>query len=159
MTIQEILDTELFHLGDYHLTVSSIVSFILVIVIANIVKLAIKKIMIRKRFSQTEEKKRYTAYRIISYFIWTIAIVLALESAGLSVNVLLAGSAALLVGVGLGLQQTFNDLVSGLILLFEGSIKLNDVVVVDGEYGQITEIGLRTSKIVTLEPNTKRQSY
>jgi small-conductance mechanosensitive channel len=161
MTIQEILDTELFHLGDYSLTVSSIVSFILVIVIANIVKLAIKKIMIRKRFSQTEEKKRYTAYRIISYFIWTIAIVLALESAGLSVNVLLAGSAALLVGVGLGLQQTFNDLVSGLILLFEGSIKLNDVVVVDGEYGQITEIGLRTSKIVTRDniimiiPNSK----
>jgi small-conductance mechanosensitive channel len=159
--LQNILDTELLKLGGYQLTVSSIFSFVIVIIIANIIRITIRKVMLRKRFSETEEKKRYTVYRIISYFIWTIAIVVGLEAAGLSISILLAGSAALLVGVGLGLQQTFNDLVSGVILLFEGSIKLNDVVVVDGQYGQITEIGLRTSKIVTRDniimiiPNSK----
>lgn len=159
--MENFLNTELLKLGGYQLTVSSIFSFVLVIVIANIIRIAIKKVMLRRRFTEFEEKKRYTVYRIISYFIWTIAIVVALEAAGLSISILLAGSAALLVGVGLGLQQTFNDLVSGVILLFEGSIKLNDVVVVDGQYGQIIEIGLRTSKIVTRDniimiiPNSK----
>jgi small-conductance mechanosensitive channel len=39
---------------------------------------------------------------------------------------LLAGSAALLVGVGLGLQSTFNNFISGITILFEGSIKVGD---------------------------------
>ena len=41
-----------------------------------------------------------------------------LETLGIKVTILLAGSAALLVGVGLGLQQTFNDISSGIILLY-----------------------------------------
>lgn len=161
MTFQEILNIELLKVGDYTLTISSIFGFVLVLLIVNVIRIIVKKILLRRKLSEYEDKKRYTAYRIFAYFIWTIGIVIGLEAAGLSINVLLAGSAALLVGVGLGLQQTFNDLVSGLILLFEGSIKLNDVVVVDGEYGKIIDIGLRTSKIVTRDniimiiPNSK----
>jgi small-conductance mechanosensitive channel len=59
---------------------------------------------------------------------------------------LLAGSAALLVGVGLGLQQTFNDIISGFILLAERSIRVGDVLEVEGNVIQIQTIGIRTSK-------------
>ncbi len=77
-------------------------------------------------------------------------IILSLEITGIQLSLLLAGSAALLVGIGLGLQQTFNDLVSGLILLFEGSINIGDIVELDnGLVGRVTEIGLRTSKVET----------
>ncbi|NCQ13180.1 MAG: mechanosensitive ion channel, partial [Flavobacteriales bacterium] len=55
-------------------------------------------------------------------------------------------SAALLVGVGLGLQQTFNDVISGIILLSERTIKIDDVLEIDGDIVMIQEIGLRTSK-------------
>ena len=61
-------------------------------------------------------------------------------------TVLIAGSAALLVGIGLGLQQTFNDIVSGMILLSERSIKIDDILEIDGDVVQIQDIGLRTSK-------------
>ena len=61
-------------------------------------------------------------------------------------SVLIAGSAALLVGVGLGLQQTFNDIVSGMILLSERSIKIDDILEIDGDIVKIQNIGLRTSK-------------
>jgi small-conductance mechanosensitive channel len=81
---------------------------------------------------------------------------------GVQLSLLLAGSAALLVGIGLGLQQTFNDLVSGLILLFEGSINIGDIVELDnGLVGRIAEVGLRTSKVETRDaigiivPNSK----
>jgi len=50
---------------------------------------------------------------------------------------LLAGSAALLVGVGLGLQNTFNDFVSGIILLFEGTIKVGDILEVEKDVVKI----------------------
>ena len=59
---------------------------------------------------------------------------------------LLAGSAALLVGIGLGLQQTFNDIVSGIILLSERTIKIGDILEIDDEIIKIEQIGLRTSK-------------
>ena len=61
-------------------------------------------------------------------------------------TVLIAGSAALLIGVGLGLQQTFNDIISGMILLSERSIKIGDILEIDGDIVKIQEIGLRTSK-------------
>jgi small-conductance mechanosensitive channel len=68
-----------------------------------------------------------------------------LEAIGIKVTILLAGSAALMVGVGLGLQQTFNDIVSGIILLSERSIKVEDVLQIDGDVVKIQSIGLRTS--------------
>ena len=52
----------------------------------------------------------------------------------------------MLVGIGLGLQQTFNDIVSGIILLSERSIKVDDVLEIDGDVVKIQNIGLRTSK-------------
>jgi small-conductance mechanosensitive channel len=58
----------------------------------------------------------------------------------------LAGSVALFVGVGLGLRQTFNDVIYGVILLSERSIKIGDVLEIDANILKIQEIGLRTSK-------------
>ena len=83
-----------------------------------------------------------------------------LEALGVQVTILLAGSAALLVGIGLGLQQTFNDILSGIILLFEHSVKVGDILEIDGDRVIIQEIGLRTSKgmnvrqIVVIIPNS-----
>ncbi len=85
-------------------------------------------------------------YQIIRYTLWVIAFGLILETIGIKVTVLVAGSAALLVGVGLGLQQTFNDVVSGMILLSERSIKIDDILEIDGDIVKIQDIGLRTSK-------------
>ena len=51
--------------------------------------------------------------------------------------------------MGLGLQQVANDLVSGFILLVEPTIRVNDIVEVDGVVARVTLIGLRTSKVTT----------
>ena len=51
--------------------------------------------------------------------------------------------------MGLGLQQVANDLVSGLILLIEPTIRVNDVVEIDGVVAKVNLIGLRTSKVIT----------
>ena len=77
---------------------------------------------------------------------WIISFAITLQALGIRITVLLAGSAALLVGIGLGLQQTFNDIVSGIILLSERSIKVGDILEIDGDVIKILSIGLRTSK-------------
>ena len=91
----------------------------------------------------------------MKYFIWVIVIGLALETIGIHYNLLIASSAALLVGIGFGLQQIFNDYISGIIILFEGNLKVNDVVQMeDGTIGMVKEIHLRTSKIETRDDYT-----
>jgi len=66
-----------------------------------------------------------------------------------------------LVGVGIGMQNIFNDVISGFFLLFEQNLKINDVVEVDGVVGTVKDIGMRTSRILTRDniemivPNSK----
>jgi len=59
------------------------------------------------------------------------------------------GSAALLVGVGLGLQTFFYDILSGFLILFEGTFKVGHIIEIDGEIAQVKRIDIRTSKVMT----------
>ncbi|PLX04243.1 MAG: mechanosensitive ion channel protein MscS [Marinilabiliales bacterium] len=145
--INEILNFELFKLGEYIFKVYTLGIFFLVFIIAHLILWVIKKLLFRKTTESSIDKGSLMAvYQIIKYVIWVIAIAYMLDVVGIKITVLVAGSAALLVGVGLGLQQTFNDVISGVILLSERSIKYGDVLEIDGEVVQIQQIGLRTSQ-------------
>lgn len=146
-TLNDILNFELFSLGKYTLKVSKLITILMVIVLTKLILWGIKKTLFRKkRFTTLDTGTSYAIFQIIKYVLYVIAIAFILESIGIKITILLAGSAALLVGVGLGLQQTFNDIISGLILLTERSIKINDILEVDGDIVKIETIGLRTSK-------------
>ncbi|MPQ46496.1 mechanosensitive ion channel [Marinifilum sp. N1E240] len=101
-------------------------------------------------------------YLIIKYITWVCIIAFSLDTIGVKLTLLIASSAALLVGVGLGIQQIFHDIASGIILLFERNLKVNDIIELENEIvGKVAEIGLRTSKILTRDniimiiPNSK----
>lgn len=153
----KIIDLEQFSLTPYH-----ILLVLLIIAMTKTVLWIVKKFIYR---NELKEKigpgKQYGFYQIIKYVFIVIAIGVILESIGVRITFLLAGSAALLVGLGLGLQHTFNDVVSGIILLFEGTIKVGDVIETEGLVGKVKEIGLRTSVIETRDeitmiiPNSK----
>lgn len=145
--INKILDFVLISAGNYKLGVISLFLILLIIVITKVLLWLIKKSLFRKRkLKNFDEGNTYALYQIIKYILWVLAIGFILETIGVKVTLLIAGSAALLVGIGLGLQQTFNDVISGIILLSERSIKINDVLEIDGDVVKIQEIGLRTSK-------------
>ena len=146
-SVKSILDYVIFTMGDYSLRVSMIVKVLLIVVIVRLLLWVVKRLLFRH--SEVDEHERgniQAIYQIIRYIIWIITFGLVLEIIGIKVTLLLAGSAALLVGIGLGLQQTFNDVISGIILLTERSIKINDVLEIDGNVVKIQTIGIRTSK-------------
>ena len=144
--LENFLQYEIFHIGEYKIEVSSLVIIALVLLVTKLLILIIKKTLFsKKRLEKYDQGNTYAVFQIIKYFIWIIAIGITLESIGVKVTVIIAGSAALLVGVGLGLQQTFNDIVSGIILLWERSIKVGDILEIDGDVVKIEKIGLRTS--------------
>ena len=151
----------IFRIGDFAFTAGKVITVALTLLITILVVWLIKLLMIRKRSpSKFDRGNIYALFQIIKYVIWIISILLILETLGLKLNALLAGSAALLVGIGLGLQNTFINFIAGIILLFEGSIKVGDILEVDGQVVRILKIGLRTSKainrddIVIILPNS-----
>jgi len=145
--LNQILDYELLSFGNYELRISQLAFILIIISVTKIVLWVIKKALFRTyKFGNIDSGSTYALYQIIKYVLWVMAIALALESLGIKVTLLLAGSAALLVGIGLGLQQTFNDVVSGIILLSERSITVGDVLEIDDDVVKIESIGLRTSK-------------
>lgn len=94
--------------------------------------------------------KSQAVYKFISYLVWVVAFLLILSLTGTNLTLLFGASAALLVGIGFGLQQIFSDLVSGIFLLFEGNLREGDVVELNnGIVGKVSDVGIRTSKILT----------
>jgi small-conductance mechanosensitive channel len=104
---------------------------------------------------------QFAINQILKYILYLFSFVLILEILGQNLTVVWGGLAALLVGVGLGLQQTFNDFFSGFVLLFERTVTVGNIIEVNGQIGRVKKIGLRTSTLLTREginlivPNSK----
>lgn len=148
--IQNILSQVIFEVGDYSLAISDIVVIVLIIFATKFILRLTSKVMDRFVTSEKLERRNKQSFMLLlKYIIWVFAIVLILETIGVQITLLLAGSAALLVGLGLGLQQIFSDIVSGVFLLVEGSVKIGDIMQVDDLVGRVTTINLRTSEILT----------
>ncbi|TVR41240.1 MAG: hypothetical protein EA392_02145 [Cryomorphaceae bacterium] len=119
--------------------------------IARMVRIVIKKNLLQRDW--IDKGKEFTIFKLSTYFIYTVAFIVAVESIGADLSSLVLASAALLVGVGIGLQYLFADVVSGFILLFEGTFKVGDVIEINGLVARVERIDVRTSKVVTRDGN------
>lgn len=95
------------------------------------------------------KKKNRTSALIIRMAVFSIGFLLAVAASGFPLDKLTIIISAFGVGIGFGLQNIVNNLVSGLILAFEKPIQIGDVIQVDGHLGTMKEIGIRSSKVVT----------
>ena len=148
--MNDFLQRDLLTIGEYHLTMLQIVALAVIIGFTWILTWVVKKVIVnRGNISDLERGRRLSVYKLLQYVFWVVAVLVGLESVGFQITVLLAGSAALLVGIGLGLQEVFKDFVSGVILLFDGTIRVSDIIEVDGTVGRVREIRLRASELET----------
>lgn len=86
-----------------------------------------------------------------SFVLYALAITITLSTVGVDLTSLTVFSGAVGVGVGFGLQKIFSNLVSGVILLLDKSLKPGDVIEISGVQGKIAQINARYSAIETLD--------
>lgn len=84
---------------------------------------------------------------LIRLAIWTLGFCIAVAAAGIPLDRISLMLGALGVGIGFGLQNIVNNLVSGVIIAFERPIQVGDLIEVGGKTGVVKEIGVRSSKI------------
>ncbi len=93
----------------------------------------------------------YAISTMLHYLVLLMGFFIALGALGIDLTKITIVAGAFSVGVGFGLQNIFNNFVSGIILLFERPIKIGDVIDVGGNIGEVKHIGIRASVIRTAE--------
>ncbi|MFZ1560881.1 MAG: mechanosensitive ion channel domain-containing protein [Saprospiraceae bacterium] len=150
--------------GDvFTIFVSDIMIAVMIILIARVLVWFVTQVTLYRMYqsNQMDEGIQYAINQLVMYVVYVIAFLFALDRLVSDMSIVYGGAAALLVGIGLGLQQTFNDFFSGLVLLFERSVMVGDILEIDGQVGRVLKIGLRASRIETrnsvsmLVPNSK----
>ena len=107
-----------------------------------------KKIYLRREW---DIGIRHTISNTIHYTFMTLGIILALGFLGINYSNLAIIAGGLGVGIGFGLQNIVNNFFSGLILLFERPIKVGDLLVIDGQWGTVRDIRVRSTVFETVE--------
>ena len=126
--------------------VSNIFFFILFIVFIIVLLIFIKQGIYRSK--KLDYARKFSVNKLIRYIVIVISLITSLKLLGLNISVLLAGSAALLVGLGFGLQHLFNDFISGVTILLDGTLKVNDIIEVNDVIYKVLEINFRTTNVI-----------
>jgi small-conductance mechanosensitive channel len=102
------------------------------------------------RKMDTEDQLKFvTIFKYVKYLIYVVVILLTMSSAGIDITLLITASAALFVGIGLALQELFQDIIGGILMVVEKSLRVGDIVEVDDRIGKILEIRLRSTLAMT----------
>ncbi|EDY86253.1 transporter, MscS family [gamma proteobacterium HTCC5015] len=150
--MNELLQKELITIGEFTLKVYDLVVFGALALGAIVVSI-VMRIMINRLAEGRDVREQANIHivgKLVYYVLLVVGFMLALSSLGMDISKIALLASALSVGIGFGLQSVFNNFVSGIILLFERSIKVGDVVELeDGMLGTVREINIRSTRVNT----------
>jgi small-conductance mechanosensitive channel len=147
-----LFDTPLFRLGTTTVTVATLLTVIIIIIATFIVSAVVGRWMDRiasRRSLEAAGSVAVTA-RLVHYSILFVGFGVALHTAGVDLTALFAAGAIFGVIIGFAMQNIAQNFVSGVILLFERTIKPGDIVEVEGRLVTIRELGIRCTIARTL---------
>lgn len=151
-----LLDSYGFDVGDYRVSVYRAVLMV-VVVIGVIIAGRLGSLMARhffRRLKRLDATQQLLGEKLTSVVLWIVFVLAGVDLLGIDLTALTVFSGALGLAVGFGLQKTFGNLLAGIILLMDRSIKPGDVIAVNdgsgpGTVGQIRRIGIRAVSVIT----------
>ncbi|HKJ42643.1 MAG TPA: mechanosensitive ion channel domain-containing protein [Sunxiuqinia sp.] len=163
LSVPAVMDHDLFHINkDSTFRVFNVFVILVILYLVRAMVFVVEYWFdVRIENKKIDKGRGRSFMQIVKYVVWMIGLIIVIGSFGFKVTWIIASVSALLIGVGFGLQNIFNDFFSGIIILFDGSIEVDDVVEVEGVVGRVLDIGLRVSKLLTRDnlviivPNSK----
>ncbi|WP_224998879.1 mechanosensitive ion channel family protein [Cesiribacter sp. SM1] len=147
----DLLSTPFGNIGSTEISITFLLYLIISILLVMFIAKKAKQILVTRILSRTKMDAGVTQSigTIVRYVIIVLGLVIIFQSAGLDLSALSVLAGALGVGIGFGLQNIFNNFVSGLIILFERPIKVGDRVQVEDISGDVVRIAARATTIIT----------
>ncbi|GER59745.1 mechanosensitive ion channel protein [Patiriisocius marinus] len=150
--IQDFFNFEIITFGEgenlVKITPWAILLVVLAFVMASFLLKWIRVLFTRKMDAQ-DKNKFISVFKFIKYITYIVVVFMVLSASGINVTPFLAASAALLVGLGLALQELFQDVIGGIFIILDKSLLVGDIVEVDGKVGRVFDIKLRTTRAIT----------
>lgn len=103
------------------------------------------------RHSELDETARQFVLTLLKYAILTVGLVSALSQVGVDTGALLASLGVAGLTIGFAARDTLSNLISGLFIFWDRPFVVGDLVEVDGHYGRVAEITLRSTRVVTAD--------
>ena len=154
--VVETLDRWAIDLGSFRISVWDTIVFVAVLVAILVAAWFLSRLARRllRRLTKFDETQRLLAEKLVTIAVWAIAIMLGIDILGIDLTALAVFSGAFGLAIGFGLQKTFGNLIAGIILLMDRSIKPGDVIAIADQagvstFGQIRKIGIRAVSLTT----------
>lgn len=138
-------------LGAITLTIGSVLAAAVVLLVTGIVARIVRRTLghYAERY-KANEAAIYAVSRVLRYTVLALGVLWALAVAGIPIARFGLFLGALGVGLGFGLQAIFANFISGLVILFDRSLKVGDFVeLADGSHGHVRDIHIRATRITT----------
>jgi small-conductance mechanosensitive channel len=132
-----------------HAVVALVVSFFLARIVLSWIAGALDASGLRGK--KLDQGLRHAMKNIASYLVWLGFVLLVLNLFGVPLHALAWIASGLSVGIGFGLKDIVNNFVSGLIIMFGGSIKKGDIIQQGKNLGEVESVSIRNTIIRTLD--------
>ena len=155
-SIVDTLDSYRIDIGSVHVSLWSALVAIMVVlgvlVVARVGSRLAKKLF--TRLTGLDPTQQLLGEKLVSIAVWALAVLIGIDLLGIDLTALTVFSGAFGLAIGFGLQKTFGNLIAGIILLMDRSIKPGDVIAVTDasgreSFGQIRKIGIRAVSVTT----------
>jgi potassium-dependent mechanosensitive channel len=149
--LQDIWETELWVVDERSVTVRKLVIALFILVAGMWLTRWFIHSIIRRILFRTRLDKSATAavYKMLYSFALLVFLVFSLRFVNIPLTVFTFLGGAIAIGVGFGAQNLLNNFISGIILLAERPVKINDLIEVENNFGIIEDIGMRCTCVRT----------
>jgi small-conductance mechanosensitive channel len=140
------------HLGEGENKINITIGLLLVILITFFITHFVLNTIRRfytNKMEGDDKLKFISIFKFIKYLVYLVVILITLSAGGIDITLLITASAALFVGLGLALQELFQDIIGGVFIITDKSLQVGDVVETEGKVGKVVEIKLRTTRAIT----------
>ncbi|NJB72493.1 small-conductance mechanosensitive channel [Saonia flava] len=140
------------HIGEgeksIHVTIGLLLILTVAFIITSFVLKWLRKLFTRK-MNPDDKLKFISVFKFIKYVVYVAVILITMKTAGIDITILITASAALFVGLGLALQEIFQDIIGGIFIIVDKSLSVGDIIEIDNKVGRVFEIKLRTTRAIT----------
>jgi potassium efflux system protein len=135
------------------ITILNVAYLILFIIFFTFLSRIIRKALQNKVLPRTrlDIGARASFVNVVIYTFWILAIYTGINILGINLSSLTFMAGALGVGIGFGLQNIVNNFISGIILLFDPSIQVGDMVQIGEDWGTVNRINIRTTIVQSFD--------